>query len=600
MPRLPIPGADSDTWGAILNDFLRKSINSQGDLYPANDVIPAVDNAYSLGSPEKRWKSLHVGEGTIFITDVVTGRDAAMTMSNGTLLVDGITLFGVPGVKFADGTIQTTATIAGATGPAGAVGATGASGTPGGSQGATGATGALGATGPEGATGPLGITGPNGATGATGAVGATGTSGASGNIGATGPQGPTGTAGQSVTILGSYPDLAAFNAGAGASPGANIGDAWILTSDGSLMMWNGAIWFDAGDIQGPIGATGPVGATGSGATGATGALGATGAAGTNGTNGTNGSTGATGPVGATGTSGASGTIGATGPQGPTGTAGQSVTILGSYPDLAAFNAGAGASPGANIGDSWILTSDGSLMMWNGAIWFDAGDIQGPIGATGPVGATGVGATGATGVVGATGAAGTNGINGATGPVGATGALGATGAGATGATGAVGSTGPAGPLSGSYGSFSDSSATQTVAAGAQAAVALGTQEIVNGVTRELTSHIKFANAGIYNFEFSLQFVSNNTSIHDVQFWIKKNGTDIARTNSYVAVTSKHGSVSGKTFSACNFFISVAAGDYVQLYWTSPVADVYLASLPATVGPPTIPVAPCAVVTVVQVA
>jgi len=600
MPRLPIPGADNDAWGAILNEFLRKSINASGDLNPSADVLPTVDNAYELGSRSKRWKGIHIGEGTLFMTDVVTGQDAGMTVNDGTFLVDGISLFGVPGVKFADGTIQTTAAIAGATGPTGADGATGASGTPGGPQGATGATGALGATGPEGSTGPLGITGPNGATGATGPVGATGTSGASGTIGATGPQGPTGTAGQSVTILGSYPDLAAFNAGAGASPGANIGDSWILTSDGSLMMWNGAIWFDAGDIQGPIGATGPVGATGSGATGATGALGATGAAGTNGTNGTNGSIGATGPVGATGTSGASGTIGATGPQGPTGTPGQSVTILGSYPNLAAFTAGAGSSPGANIGDSWIITDTGNLMMWNGSIWFNAGSIQGPSGATGPVGATGVGATGATGVVGATGAAGTNGINGATGPVGATGALGATGAGATGATGAVGSTGPAGPLSGSYGSFSDSSATQTVAAGAQAAVALGTQDIVNGVTRELTSHIKFANAGIYNFEFSLQFVSDNTSIHDVQFWIKKNGTDIAKTNSYVAVTSKHGTVPGKTLSACNFFISVAAGDYVQLYWTSPVTNVYLATLPATVGPPTIPAAPCAVVTVVQVA
>ena len=77
-----------------------------------------------------------------------------------------------------------------------------------------------------------------------------------------GPAGPQGSAGESVTILGSYADLAAFGAGAGASPGLHIGDAWIILTDGSLYSWNGTIWFDAGDIKGPEGAQGPIGAQG--------------------------------------------------------------------------------------------------------------------------------------------------------------------------------------------------------------------------------------------------------------------------------------------------------------------------------------------------
>ena len=104
--------------------------------------------------------------------------------------------------------------------------------------------GLVGPAGPQGVQGPQGIQGVQGIQGQTG------------------EQGPQGTAGNSVTILGSYADLAAFNAGAGSMPGANIGDAWILLSDGSLMSWNGTNWFDAGDIKGPQGDQGVQGPQG--------------------------------------------------------------------------------------------------------------------------------------------------------------------------------------------------------------------------------------------------------------------------------------------------------------------------------------------------
>ena len=95
--------------------------------------------------------------------------------------------------------------------------------------------------------GQVGPQGPQGIQGPQGVQGIQGDQGIQGNTGA------QGTAGNSITLLGSYADLAAFNAGAGSLPGANIGDAWILLSDGSLMTWNGTIWFDAGDIKGPQG-----------------------------------------------------------------------------------------------------------------------------------------------------------------------------------------------------------------------------------------------------------------------------------------------------------------------------------------------------------
>ena len=104
--------------------------------------------------------------------------------------------------------------------------------------------------------GQVGPQGPQGIQGSQGVQGIQGAQGIQGNTGA------QGTAGNSITLLGSYADLAAFNAGAGSLPGANIGDAWILLSDGSLMSWNGTVWFDAGDIKGPQGDQGIQGVQG--------------------------------------------------------------------------------------------------------------------------------------------------------------------------------------------------------------------------------------------------------------------------------------------------------------------------------------------------
>jgi hypothetical protein len=99
-------------------------------------------------------------------------------------------------VIYPDNTIQTTASVQGASGVAGATGAgvQGASGATGaaGSQGASGATGIQGASGSAGTNGATGI---SGATGSAGTNGATGSAGTNGTNGATGAQGASGAAG---------------------------------------------------------------------------------------------------------------------------------------------------------------------------------------------------------------------------------------------------------------------------------------------------------------------------------------------------------------------------------------------------------------------
>lgn len=105
--------------------------------------------------------------------------------------------------------------------------------------------------------------GPQGPQGPQGIQGIQGIQGEQGIQGIEGPQGIQGETGAALTVLGSYPDLTAFLAGAGGSPG-NPGEAWLIESDGSLYIWNTATnaWEDVGDLQGPAGPQGEQGPQG--------------------------------------------------------------------------------------------------------------------------------------------------------------------------------------------------------------------------------------------------------------------------------------------------------------------------------------------------
>lgn len=194
------------------------------------DLIPAKDDAYTIGSPTMRWKGLQLGPGTLYIEDTVTGLQVGISVQDGTLLLDGtdslrignirltsngiesiisgqdITIGNITdrgyalfsnGIKFPDGTIQTTAMLnglQGATGPQGLQGIQGLQG----EQGLQGLVGPLGLTGTTGATGSQGIQGLpgfNGVNGGIGSIGATGATGATGGLGAQGVQGIQGIPG---------------------------------------------------------------------------------------------------------------------------------------------------------------------------------------------------------------------------------------------------------------------------------------------------------------------------------------------------------------------------------------------------------------------
>jgi hypothetical protein len=85
--------------------------------------------------------------------------------------------------------------------------------------------------------------------------------GPTGNTGATGPTGPQGT---SINVIGTVADTGSL------PPTGATNDAYIVTADGDLYIWDGAAWTSVGQIVGPQGPTGLQGTTGP--TGSTGAF----------------------------------------------------------------------------------------------------------------------------------------------------------------------------------------------------------------------------------------------------------------------------------------------------------------------------------------
>jgi len=80
------------------------------------DLIPDIDDAYRLGTAEKRWKSLQLGPGTLYIEDTVTHEQAAIGVTDGSLTIDGAARIQIgnmkmttTGLTFPDGSTQTQA-----------------------------------------------------------------------------------------------------------------------------------------------------------------------------------------------------------------------------------------------------------------------------------------------------------------------------------------------------------------------------------------------------------------------------------------------------------------------------------------------------------
>jgi hypothetical protein len=146
----------------------------------------------------------------------------------------------------------------------------------------------------------------------------------------------------------------------------------------------------------------------------------------------------------------------------------------------------------------------------------------------------------------------------------------------------------------YGSFYDTT-TQTIASTTtEYPINIGVNAESNGVSIVSSNRITFANAGVYNIQFSAQLVSSDTAIHEVTIWLKLNGTNVPYSAGMVSVPNRHAGINGAIIATWNYVMTLAANDYLQLYWMAESTNISMNTLPAGTTPTT-PVSPSIILT-----
>ena len=125
------------------------------------------------------------------------------------------------------------------------------------------------------------------------------------------------------------------------------------------------------------------------------------------------------------------------------------------------------------------------------------------------------------------------------------------------------------------------------AGAENLMIFGTTDINNGITivtnGTALTRITFANAGLYNLQFSAQLSQTSGGSTNSFIWLKKNGTAVANTAGDTRVAGN----GDKIMAAWNYVFSAAAGDYYELAWSAGDTSVILDYLAAAAPVPAIP-------------
>lgn len=121
-----------------------------------------------------------------------------------------------------------------------------------------------------------------------------------------------------------------------------------------------------------------------------------------------------------------------------------------------------------------------------------------------------------------------------------------------------------------------------------------------MTGDLPSKIQLAQDGIYNFQFSAQFVNTSNDAQDASIWFRKNDTDVANSNSVFGLKPrKSTNAPSQTIAAMNIFLELQKDDYVELMWRVSDSGVSVEHFPAVTASgttPAIPATPSIILTV----
>jgi hypothetical protein len=147
----------------------------------------------------------------------------------------------------------------------------------------------------------------------------------------------------------------------------------------------------------------------------------------------------------------------------------------------------------------------------------------------------------------------------------------------------------------YGAFQDSTDQTAASTTVAYPITFNTTDFSNGVTLSNSSRLNVANAGLYNLQFSIQFKNTTNDGQDVDVWFRKNGTNIDNSNSRFHLVARKGTGDpSHIIAALNFFVDMAANDYIEIMWRTENTGVNIEHF-GTSTSPTRPAVPSVITT-----
>ena len=136
----------------------------------------------------------------------------------------------------------------------------------------------------------------------------------------------------------------------------------------------------------------------------------------------------------------------------------------------------------------------------------------------------------------------------------------------------------------YGEFLGTT-TQTVATiNTATKVLLNTVDLENNIALDTTNNrITFSYPGIYRVSYSSQISNGDNQNHDIDIWYRLNGVDVPNSATVQTVLSTHGGELGYGHIVGESSVKIAAGDYVELWWSTNSTQVTITQLPAITTP-----------------
>jgi hypothetical protein len=149
--------------------------------------------------------------------------------------------------------------------------------------------------------------------------------------------------------------------------------------------------------------------------------------------------------------------------------------------------------------------------------------------------------------------------------------------------------------GYYGAFCSTSSQTNPVPNISRSMQLETVEHSYGVFITSGSRVTVANSGVYNLQFSAQLEKTNNGVDTAYIWFKKNGLNIARSNTAIDILKQAGG-SGKVVAAWNYIDTLNTNDYLEVVWQSSDIALLLSAAPASGN---LPLIPSIIVTLTQI-